>query len=236
MRSEKVLTDINSINSFHSVLSTLNKLNTSLPADTLDQFTVFNRAYQIITADIMESAESGYFNSPVFIETFTACFARYYFRAVKATTEKSDDTPEAWAILDNAKQNENTPQFIFLLMGANAHINADLPLALRESMGKKKTEELLGDVLKVDKILMKSGKQLLREFSEQSTFIDAIKRHFIFLYYRPVMYMILLWRIRAWRNYHLIKRSPGRAENYTKHSVRTARRLLLLSSYINKAI
>lgn len=236
MRSEKILTDISSVDSFNSVLTTLRSLNKSLLSDSLEQFMVFNRAYQIITAGIMESAEAGYFNSPVFIEKFTACFARYYFRAVKAAAQNSNDTPEAWALLADTKRSVKTPHFIFLLMGANAHINADLPLALKETMGKKKTEELLSDVLKVDKILMKSGKKLLGEFNEQNAVIDTLKRRLVFLYYRPVMYTILTWRIRAWRNYHLIKESPAHAENYTKHSIRTAHRLLRLSKYMNKVI
>src|SRR4029077_15981753 len=101
---------------------------------------------------------------------------------------------------------KSAPQFVLLLMGANAHINHDLPLTLHQLVGNQRGNGLLNDVLKIDKLLMKSGKLILAEFEEPNKKINFLKRHLVFLYYRPTMYIILYWRIKAWHNYRRIKK------------------------------
>jgi hypothetical protein len=180
----------------------LRKLQDDLPRQGLDQFTVFNTAYYIVTKNIQEAAADNYFEHPEFIQTLTTHFAEYYFRAIRQTKNNSSKLPAAWARL-NAHGSD--PAFMALLLGANAHINHDLPNALLDVMPQNQEFLYMADVKKVSKLLMKSGKQIITSFDEPNRFHDALKRHCQFLYYRPIMYTILYWRIRAWRAYGRLK-------------------------------
>jgi hypothetical protein len=193
------------------------------------QFIVFNDAYFVVTSAIKDASDKGYFKNSEFIEKFTVCFAQYYFQAVNYTVTNDSRLPPAWSSVNMASGRTTTPNFVFLLMGANAHINSDLPLALLKLMGKKSAGELAKDVLKIDKILMKSGREILGMFEESNKLLDWLKRHFIFLYYRPVMYMVLYWRIKAWRSFKSISKHGAAGSGYTKSSIKIARRFLLLS-------
>lgn len=223
--------NIRQIKSFKTILSSLKKLNSTIPKSNISQFLVFNKAYYIVTCAINQATEDGYFNNPVFIEKFTVSFAKHYFTAINNTVSDNHKLPIAWSMVNRANKYKSTPNFVFLMMGANAHINHDLPLALLQLMKNENTDDLLSDVLKLDKILIKSGKEIIRSFNEPSNILNFLKRNFIFLYYRPVMYIILYWRIRAWRSYRSIKNSGLSGSTYVKRSVKIAKRFLILSRY-----
>lgn len=133
----------------------------------------------------------------------------------------------------NSTALKSVPAFIPLLMGANAHINHDLPLALVKLMGREKTDDLLQDVLKIDTLLMKSGRQIIVTFDEPTKLLDIIKRRLQFLYYRPTMYIILYWRVIAWRNYKAIKRNGVKKHDYKTRSTKIANRFLKLGGYLD---
>jgi hypothetical protein len=233
MHSNSVLVSIDKITSFETILTELTELEARLSENNLKQFLIFNKAYSIVTSDIKQAADDGYFKNPQFIEKFTVWFAQYYFQAVNYTATSSRKLPPAWAIMNKTTKYKNVPNFITLLMGANAHINNDLPLAFLKQIDKKHTDELFTDVLKVDKLLMKSGRQIIDAFEEPNQRLNLLKRRLIFLYYRPVMYMILYWRIRAWRNYKSIKKDGIKSSGYTRSSVRIAGRFSKLAKYLS---
>lgn len=233
MRLDKTFVSLDKITSFESILTELTVLESKLPQNKLRQLLVFNKAYFVITSSIKHSSDSGYFDNPAFIEKFTVCFAQYYFRAVNDTFENSSQLPTAWSMLNGAATHKSTPNFIFLLMGANAHINNDLPLALLRLVGKEETNDLLKDVFKIDKLLMKSGRDIIGKFEEQNALLDLLKRRLIFVYYRPVMYMVLYWRIKAWRNYKSLKKNGLQKSAYAKYSIKVAARLLKLAALVS---
>ncbi len=129
------------------------------------------------------------------------------------------ELPAAWQMANKASEYKTAPNFIFLLMGANAHINHDLPLALLKIMGGKEPVGLVKDIFKIDRLLMKSGREIAGTFEESNQLLDLLKRHLFFLYYRPVMYMVLYWRIKAWRNYKSIKKDGIKNSAYAKTSI-----------------
>jgi hypothetical protein len=220
------------IKSFKTINSELERLDKTFNKGQLQQFELFNTAYTIVTVAIQQASQNGYFDNPEFIEEFSVCFAKYYFNAVNDSLSSKSDLPTAWALVSK-KSPKYSPRFIFLLLGANAHINHDLPLVLLKMMGKEKTDDLLNDVLKIDELLMKNGRQIIAAFNEPNQFLDFLKRHFIFLYYRPIMYLILYWRIRAWHDYRELKETGLKNSPYTKRSVRIARVLLSLYSLLS---
>jgi len=228
MPTDTRIIKIEAINSFQSLTAELSKLESRLSQNNLNQFLIFNKAYLLVTSAIQEGARNHYFSNPQFIEKFTISFAQYYLLAVNETASDSIKLPPAWAALNTASQSRRMPNSILLLMGANAHINHDLPLALANIIDKEDANNLLSDVLKVDKLLMKSGREIINRFEENNWFLDLLRRRIIFVYYRPVMYMILYWRIRAWHNYKSIKNTGLKNSRYARRSVSIARRLMIL--------
>ena len=219
--------------SFDEVLLELKTLEKRLEQSNLSQLTTFNTAYYIVTEAVKDAAAAGYFENPLFVEEFTVQFAGYYFDAVSDMSSRSQKLPTAWAKMNDASHMNIVPKFTTLLMGANAHINHDLPLALADFMSKSQTYYSLRDVRKVDKVLLKSGRQIIGAFDEPTKRLNTLKHRLRFLYYRPVMYMILYWRIIAWRNYRLIKRNGSAQFSHEKRSTRIAGRLFKLGRIIS---
>ncbi|PIZ62675.1 hypothetical protein COY17_02205 [Candidatus Saccharibacteria bacterium CG_4_10_14_0_2_um_filter_52_9] len=229
----KQLVNIDAATSSENILSELTALDARLADSGLKQFLIFNKAYFIVTSAIKQSSDTGHFQSPEFVEEFSVRFAQYYFQAINETLVNSPQLPPAWALLNTACENKGTPQFILLLMGANAHINRDIPRTLVDVMGRRQIDDLLGDVRKVDRILMKSGRQIIDSFEEPGHRLNWLKRHLVFLYYRPTMYMILYWRVRSWHNYKSIKKTGLQASNYEKRSIRIAQHFLKLAKHLS---
>lgn len=232
MRSGQTYVNSDKVVSFKTILAELRRLDDRLPRDGLAQFVVFNKAYFVVTEALMAAARRGYFQNPEFVEGFTVGFAHYYFAALNATVSRDPALPEAWAILNRTASQKGVPNFMLLLMGANAHINHDLPLVLLERIDQAKAEDLLKDILQVDKLLMKSGRKILTTFSEPNRRLAFLKRRFIFLYYRPTMYMILYWRIGTWRSYQRMRKQGVQNRRYAKRSVRIAKRFARLGKFL----
>ena len=231
MPSSSNLINIQSIKSFKAINDQLVGLQDSLRKNDLKQFILFNDAYLIVTSNIKLASATGHFDNPKFIEKFSVYFASYYFEAINKTINKGK-LPTAWKILNTISHKKSTPNFILLLLGANAHINHDLALALAHVTEGEDTDELLLDVMKIDKILMDSGRDIITLFEEPNWVLDVIKRRFIFIYYRPTMYMILFWRVRAWSRYKSIKRNGLKKSNYANGSAKIAKRFLLMGKYL----
>jgi hypothetical protein len=226
--------NVSEVKTFDGILRELRKLEKQLPGSDLSQLVTFNTAYTIVTTAIKDAARDHYFDNPIFIERFTACFARYYFQAVNKMADGSADLAGAWAAMNDKDLTNTMPRSVMLLMGANAHINHDLPLALAEFISNEKTQYSLRDVRKVDRVLLKSGKQILDAFDEPTPRLRRLKRRLQAAYYRPIMYTILYWRVIAWRNYRFIRRQNKTVNLHEKRSIRIANRLLRVGKSLTK--
>ena len=206
--------DADGIHTVAQVLAKFNELNTLLPSVGLAQWLPFNQAYAIVTQTIDTGAQQGYFENPDFVAQFSVCFASYYFRAIRNQIGDRADGVEAWQTLSKPRSNHPATA---VMMGANAHINHDLPLTLAEMLPESSTQGLLKDIRKVDRLLVRSGPLIVIQ-------IDGGKLGS--LCYRPAIYVILLWRVAAWRNYKRITRGkPGKQQ---ARSTKIANRLLWL--------
>lgn len=231
----KPLITIPAITSFDNVLEALLRLETKLAPHNLAQLQTFNTAYAIITRAIKDATADDYFKKPLFIEQFTVCFASYYFQAINDMVTGSSNLPVAWAMLRDVGETDAIPLSITLLMGANAHINHDLPVAMASFLSTH-TDYSLRDARKVDRILMKSGKQIIPAFTESPKLLDTLKYRLRLLYYRPVMYSILIWRIVAWRNYRTIARQASAKDTHIARSVKIANRLFKLGKVVRSFV
>lgn len=223
--------EIEKISSLQNILDELTRLKRTLNESELRQFIVFNDAYFVVTSNINQAVGSGQFENPKFVEKFSVSFVHYYFRAINSTMRNAD-LPNAWYSLNKTSKRKTTPNFILLLMGANAHINHDFALTLAELVDQEETDNFLEDVIKMDKLLMKSGREIINTFNEPSSLLNFLKRRFVFVYYRPVMYMVRFWRIRSWARYKSIKRNGLRDSAYANGSIKIARRFFLLARLI----
>ncbi len=224
--------DLSCIVSFDSVLRQLLLLDGQLEQNHLHQFVAFNKAYFVVTSSIKQAFEDDHFENPKFIETFTVAFSRYYFQAINDSARSNPRMAVAWSKMNTINRAGITPSFIPLLMGANAHINHDLPIVLLASMQESEADGLLKDIVKLDHLLMKSGREIIRTFVEPNKLLDTVRRRFQFLYYRPVMYVILRWRINAWRSYKSLRKGSKNKEKYVARSAKIATHLLSMGRHL----
>jgi hypothetical protein len=202
------------------VLKRLNQLQKELPGTPQANLEPFNAAYLEVTRTINDALVAGYFNNPDFITDFTVRFARYYFEAIDDLKAKRRTVP-AWKQIILGERSLS----FSLLMGANAHINYDLPLALKETLASRPANGWLGDLRRIDKLLMQSGHQILHSYHETGSVMNFLQRYFAWLYFRPTMYRILWWRIVAWRNYRRLASGKLTQTQLAKRSTRIGRHL-----------
>ncbi len=228
------LGDLTAVTSFDSVVKELNELNGYFSQNNMENYLVFNNAYRVVTLNIKASVIDGHFDNDQFTENFTAGFARYYFRALSQISTEDPNIAESWKKFAEAATEDTLPKFILLLMGANAHINHDLPYILLKFIDEGEVMPLLGDLVKLDRIMMKSGRQIIPLFNEHSRMLNTFKNRFQFLYYRPIMYTVLSWRIVAWRAFkHMSAGNPG-YRVHIKRSKRIAQRYLVMGKLLGR--
>jgi hypothetical protein len=225
--------DTKSIKNFKKLLNELHVLNRALPGSELYKLDTFNSAYIVITTAIEEASDNGHFENPKFIERFTLNFSSYYFQIINNTIAGNDDVPAAWSSLITSKKTRQLPNFIYLLLGANAHINHDLALVMVELLDNDDTENLLKDIIKVDKILADSGKDILRTFTETKKLPRFIKNKTSYVYLPIIMYIILYWRVKAFKDYLSIKNKGISQERAHIQGVVTSSRLLKLGKLLS---
>jgi len=221
------------LDTIKDVVNELQRLDKLLADTDLHQYQLFNGAYFMITSAVQRSVTEDYFKNPKFIEKFIVTFASYYFTAINDTVSDSSELSVPWSKLNDYAKQKSAPKFVSLLLGANAHINNDLPQVLKTLMEKENTEDLLSDIVKIDKLLMESGKQIIGTFDETNKIVDLLKRHFQFMYYRPAMYTIRYWRIIAWKNYRKLKKEQTAMQKITRRSIKIANRWLVVSKALS---
>ncbi len=207
--------DIARVNNFKELLYTLHNLKRQLPDSDLYRLATFNSAYIVVTTAIEEAFSKGYFENPKFIEKFTVNFSHYYLQIINDALEGNDNMPIAWANMFAKKPRKHLPNFIYLLMGANAHINHDLSLVMLKMLDNDDTDNLLKDIIKVDKLLVDCGDDILRTFTETEKVTRLIKDRTSRIYLPVIMHIILYWRIKAWKDYLSIRDNglkPDRAQ------------------------
>ena len=208
--------------SYEAILSNLSLLDQQLSSLDLTQFLVFNRSYIVVTQTIKRQSDANFFKCSSQVEQFTASFAQHYFRAMNEIITNATSQSAAW---DKLLQAKSHPHSIQLLMGANAHINHDLPLTMVEFLGKSHSKELFQDILSIDRLLIESGREIIGLFDEPHTCMSFAKRHLRFLYFTPILYMILSWRISAYKSAKMIKKYGHSSTKFQTKSIRIANRL-----------
>jgi len=229
VRQQPSLINVEGITSVNDVIHVFEQLNHQLTDLQLEQYFLFNKSYLVVTTHMQQAIQENRFNNPLFIEKFIISFAAYYFKAINGSAGKVPDLSLPWQKLNDYAALRSAPVFISLMLGANAHINYDLPQALTKLMQEDKPEKLRSDLSIMNTLLMKSGREIIGLFEEKNALLDFLKRRFQFMYYRPAMYTILYWRIKAWRGYNMLAKDQGAMIRISTKSTKTANRLLVIA-------
>jgi hypothetical protein len=116
------------VETHEDVLVRLRALDAELaPSDGLFWF---NRLYLATTATVVEHARKNRFEDPTFIERLDCHQANLYFVALAAHLSDPGTGPAGWEPLFRARSQGGVLPVQYALVGANAHLNRDLPVAL----------------------------------------------------------------------------------------------------------
>jgi hypothetical protein len=90
----------------------------------------FNRLYRMVTEEVDLRPPNGGWKDTAWLYRLDVDFAGYYFRAIAACLDHSQDAPNAWDALMESRFTGGIDRIQFAVAGMNAHINHDLALAL----------------------------------------------------------------------------------------------------------
>ena len=94
-----------------------------------DGVSAFTQLYLAVTEAVAAAASTSEFEDVRFLRTLDVRFANLYFDALESLT-RPGRSARAWAPLVEARRRRGVLPLQFALAGMNAHINADLPVAL----------------------------------------------------------------------------------------------------------
>jgi hypothetical protein len=91
---------------------------------------VFLRAYRDITARLDQAIDAGEFKDNPWMERLDLAFAEEYFAALRAYDSGPGPLARCWRLAFDANRGRQTSALQDLLLGMNAHIRHDLPIAI----------------------------------------------------------------------------------------------------------
>lgn len=190
--------NVAAIKSSAEVIEELKRLDALLSESELLQVAFFNRAYIIITSKIYRANQSGYFKLSRLMDELEVNFAKYYFEALNRYVE-SGALPGPWQQVNAGWLHRFHPSSLSLMLGANAHINHDLPRALQDTITDQ--AQFKNDYFKVNQLLLESSRWILDSYYESDKTVNFMKRKLRPLYLKPTMWLILHWRRQVWQQF-----------------------------------
>lgn len=201
------------------IIHKLTSLNISLKYNNVQKLAAFNAAYLVVTKNFSEAIYANTFQDPRLMEKLVIKFALYYFRAVEARNPLPEwETVQKRSILEPSK-------LFSLLLGANAHINHDLPLALLVCI--KKPEKFETDFFHAQKLFKKSIQEILHLFIPKD--FGFVREKIILAYTTSV---ILRWRKHSWKQFVALRNKEITEEDILKHTFSVAKRIQTQEKYL----
>lgn len=115
---------------FDDVVSGLSAVETRL-RQRGDRRCIFATLYGVISTAAREKVAQRFFEDNNWIERYAVAFANLYRSALEhSDAGRTAEVPKAWRLCFDAARDGNTLVIQDLLLGVNAHVNNDLPLAL----------------------------------------------------------------------------------------------------------
>ena len=175
-----------------------------------DRRCVFLRCYLDETISVAKAIEDGRFHDGPWIHELLLRFAQLYFDALDAY-EASQAHPPVWHWAFHLAGMRTTTVTEDLLLGINAHISRDLPMALRDSfyesgeeMTPEDVERRLADFLVVNELIKETAKvaekDVLERYSHFMRVACVTCRPFIPPGRWAAERVIGSWREQAWES------------------------------------
>lgn len=193
------------------VVARMEGIDAALP--DADGLKWFNRLYLLVTRNVKAHLEvPEEWRDRDWMAAMVPVFANLYFDAVDTWQRRADTCPRAWQPLFEARRDPALARVQFALAGMNAHINRDLPFAIRTNCRNRDTRPddrhpRHADYLFVDEILDASEKRALHDPSVSlvadlpfglPTLTDVL-----------AMWSVRKARAAAWVNAHLLWDLPA---------------------------
>ena len=217
--------DTEAVKTLADVVFTLNQLTSVLSGTDLSSLVVFNRMYIIITNHYIQAVAEGWFEQPETVARLGVTFANYYFHALN-THAQTGVLPEVWDKFIDYRRQPKRPVFIALLLAANAHINHDLALSIRDT---GLAADAKSDFRRSARIFRQASSEIITAFREPELSMNYFKRKLKFLYQWPMIAIILHYRRRAWKQGQRLLRGSITTSTITRQANRIATTLLRLS-------
>lgn len=94
----------------------------------------FLHCYSMMSANMIQAIAEHRFYDAAWVKRLMLRFADYYYDALLLYDRQSDQTPAVWKHVHDATRSSRLHILQYLLLGINAHINYDLPLALYDCL------------------------------------------------------------------------------------------------------
>lgn len=99
-----------------------------------DRRHIFLQCYTLMSRNMYGAIEDKRFSDPIWVSSLLVRFSDYYFEALDLYQSEHPHVPSVWRQAHDASKKPDTHVLQNLLLGVNAHINYDLPLALYDCM------------------------------------------------------------------------------------------------------
>ena len=209
---------------FGDLTARLEDLTPRLRVHGAESLAIFNELYIVSQSGISAAAAAGNFENPAAVESLSAEFGNLYLRAMESLLA-CGDLPEPWSL---ANSNALHP-YMVALIGANIHINHDLPLALRSSVGDVK--DFQRDFYRMDQVFVGTSRRLFQSCAGMT----RTRRVPLFLHSaieRGLCFLIVQWRHAAWSNHLRLRRCLLSPTELVSRNLRTSRRIRLTSKVL----
>lgn len=159
--------------------------------------------------------QTGFFNDPKWVNYEDAVFGSFYFQAYQGWYSSPQNlawVPPAWQIAFNAADNHLVTGDGNLLLGMNAHVNADLPVVLYEiGLVDANGNSRKPDHEAVNKFLDDEVSALLAEMSSRFDTSVAMPSTPYGVGVDALMQLLIGWRETAWNEAQQLADAPNSA-------------------------
>lgn len=188
---------------------------------------VYHRVTSSVADHMIEDED--FFNRPDELERLDAEFAELYFSPLRDYIE-NDEMRQPWRVYFDYCMNEDSRPAIEMLLGINAHINADLlhALHMREYSNRE-------DYQKINRILEKQIPASMRYLAKKhdlAGFFGLVDRK---MAYREFQSLVVNWRENTWDNYQKIREDDfsDHRDNIYEQTERVAEEVVKLEKDFN---
>lgn len=135
----------------------------------------FAALYRTVTWRVRAALRGGAFADAARMDRLDTLFANRYFAALELV-RRGERPPRCWRVAFNAEVRRGTTILQHLLLGMNAHINFDLPLAALETAPGASLAALREDFLAINAILAGALDDVQAALGEFSPLLDVLDR------------------------------------------------------------